>query len=105
MLQNMNKLLTHQCRHKLVTTKLSSAGAVEYTDCISADGLALPPTSVLHRTLKKSDGGASVMLELWGMRSNLSLPSLPGPLWPRVVGSDRVLSLGQIELFDQCYQV
>ena len=29
---------------------------------------------------KQSDGKASVMLELWGMRSNFSLPSLPGPL-------------------------
>ena len=25
---------------------------------------------------------------------------LPGPLWLRVVTSDRVLSMGQIELFD-----
>ena len=40
----------------------------------------------------------SVMLELWGMQSTLSLPSLPGPLWPGVVAPDRVLSMGQIEL-------
>ena len=40
------------------------------------------------------------MLELWGMWSTLSLPSLPGPLWPRVVVPDRILSMGQIELFD-----
>ena len=32
------------------------------------------------------------------MRSIHSLPSLIGPLWPRVVSSDRVLSMGQIEL-------
>ena len=38
------------------------------------------------------------MLELWGMLSTLLLPSLPGSLWPGVVTSDRVLSLGQIEL-------
>ena len=38
------------------------------------------------------------MLELWGMRITPSLPSLPGPLWPRVVTTDRVLSMGQIEL-------
>ena len=38
------------------------------------------------------------MLELWGMRSTPSLPSLPGPLWPGVIASDRVLSMGQIEL-------
>ena len=38
------------------------------------------------------------MVELWGMRSALSLPSLPGPLWPGVVVTDSVLSMGQIEL-------
>ena len=38
------------------------------------------------------------MLELWGMRSTPSLPSLPGQLWPGVVASDRVLSMSQIEL-------
>ena len=32
------------------------------------------------------------------MRSIPSLPSLPGPLWPGVVVSDRVLSMGQSEL-------
>ena len=40
----------------------------------------------------------SVMLELWGMWSTLSLPSLPGQLWPGVLGMDRVLYMGQIEL-------
>ena len=38
------------------------------------------------------------MLELWGMRSELSLLSLPGPLLSGVVEPDRVLSMGQIEL-------
>ena len=38
------------------------------------------------------------MLELWGIQSTPSLPSLLGPLWPRVVASDRALSMGQIEL-------
>ena len=45
---------------------------------------------------KQFDGEATVMLELWGMQSTSSL--LPGPLWPRVGASDRVLSMGQIEL-------
>ena len=36
------------------------------------------------------------MLELWGMRSTPSLPSLPDPLWPGVVAPDRVLSMGQM---------
>ena len=50
--------------------------------------------------IKKSDGEAPIMLELWGIRSSPSLPSLPGPLWPGVVASVKVLSIGQIELFD-----
>ena len=47
---------------------------------------------------KKSDGEFPVFLELWGMRSISSLSSLPGPLWPKVVASDRDLSMGQTEL-------
>ena len=47
---------------------------------------------------KQSDVEAPVMLELWGMLSTPSLPSLTGPLWPGVVAPDRVLSVGQIEL-------
>ena len=38
------------------------------------------------------------MQDLWGMQNTPSLPSLPGPLWPTVVASDRVLFMGQIEL-------
>ena len=38
------------------------------------------------------------MLELWGIQSTPSLPSLPGPLWPGVVSPDRALCMGQIEL-------
>ena len=37
------------------------------------------------------------MLEIWGMRSNPSLPSLPGTLWPGVVADDRVPCMGLIE--------
>ena len=40
------------------------------------------------------------MLELWGMWGTPSLPSCPGPLWPGVVAPDRVLSMGQKELFE-----
>ena len=47
---------------------------------------------------KQSDGEDPVMLELWGMRSTPSLPSVPGLLWLWVVALDRVLSMGQIEL-------
>ena len=38
------------------------------------------------------------MLELRGMRSAPSLPSLPGPRWPGVIAPDRALYMGQIEL-------
>ena len=38
---------------------------------------------------KQSDGEVPAMLELWGMRSTPSLPSLPGPLWPGVVAPDK----------------
>ena len=94
-----------------------SAGAVEYPDCISAEGKT-PPTSVLFMTPnnlgaveytncisaegkipKQSYGEAPVMLELWGMRST---SSFQGPLWPGVLAPDRVISMGQIELFDIC---
>ena len=40
------------------------------------------------------------MLELWEMWSTSLLPSLPGPLWLRVVAPDKVQSMGQIELLD-----
>ena len=69
----------------------------EYTDCISAEGLDFPNECPGYDT-KKSDGEVPVMLEVYGMRSTHSLPSLPGPLWAGVVALDRVLSMGQIEL-------
>ena len=49
-----------------------------------------PPTliSVLDMTLN------NLMMRLRGMWSTLSLPLLPGPLWPSVVASDRALSMG-----------
>ena len=40
------------------------------------------------------------MLELWGMQSTALLPSQPGPLLPGVAAPNRVLSMGQIEVFD-----
>ena len=47
---------------------------------------------------KQSDDEVPVILELLEIQSNPSLPSLSGPLWPGVVVSYRVLSIGQIEL-------
>ena len=40
------------------------------------------------------------MLELSGMQSITSLPSLPGLLWPGMVAADRVISMGEIKLFN-----
>ena len=45
-----------------------------------------------------NDDETSVMLELWGILSTPSLPSLPGPFWPGMVVPNRVLSMRQIEL-------
>ena len=61
------------------------AGAVEYTDCFSAEGVRPPPpTSVLDMTLN------NLMVRFqhcWNLTP--SLPSLPGPLWPGVVAPDK----------------
>ena len=73
-----------------------SAAAVEYTDCIFARGKT--PNECPGYDTKYSDREVPVLLELWGMRSTPSLPSLPGPLWPGMVAPVRVLSMGQIEL-------
>ena len=67
-----------------------SAGAVEYTDCFSTEGLKKLDECPVYDT-KQSDGEVPLMLELWGMRSTPSLPLLPGPLWPGVVAPDRAL--------------
>ena len=57
-----------------------SARAVEYTDCISADGGKTLPNECPGYDTKQSDGEVPVMLELWGMRSTPSLPLLQSPL-------------------------
>ena len=72
------------------------AGAV-YTDCFSVERKDFPNECPSYDS-KQSDGEASVMMELWGIRSTSSLPLHPGPLWLGVVAPDRVLSMGQIVL-------
>ena len=68
-----------------IQVKTLSSEAVEYTDCFSAGDMT--PTNEYPRYgTEKSDGDVPVMLELWGMRSPPSLPSLPGPLRFEVVG-------------------
>ena len=74
-----------------------SAGAVENAVCVSTERYDSPNERPEYDT-KQCDDEALVMLELWWMRSTLSLASLPGPLCPGVVEPDSVLSIGQIEL-------
>ena len=77
------------------------AGVVEYTDCIYAEELDPPPANECPGySIKQSDSEAPVMLALWEMQSTPSLPLLLGQLWPGVVAPNRVLSTGQIGLFD-----
>ena len=66
-------------------------GAVEYTSL--QRGKTPPPNECPVYDTKQSDEKVPAVLELLGMRSTPSLPSLPGPLWPRVVAPDRVLSM------------
>ena len=81
------------CAHKRFIAQL--AGAVEYTDCFSAEGLD-PLNRCPGYDTKQSDGEAPVIIELRGMRSTPPLPLLSGPLWPGVVASERVLSMGLV---------
>ena len=62
-------------------------------------GVRPPPYKCLGYDTKQSDGEAPVMLELWGIWSTPSFPSLPGPLCPRVVVPDRVISMDKIEVY------
>ena len=41
----------------------------------------------------------ALALEIWEMRNTTLLPLFPDQLWLGVVARDRVLSMGQIELF------
>ena len=57
-----------------------SAGAPEYSDCISAWGVWTPHNECPGYDTKSSDGDVPVMLEFGGIWSTPSLPSLPDPL-------------------------
>ena len=74
-----------------------SAGAIEYTDCTSAEGLD-PPHLVSLIWHKAIWWWGSIIGRSLGMPSTSSLPLLQGLLWLRVVAPDRVLFMGQIEL-------
>ena len=80
--------------------QIDPARAVENTDCICEERVRpSPPNECPEYDIKPSDGEAPEM-EPWGMWSTPSLPLLLDPLWPGVVASDRVLSMGQNEHFD-----
>ena len=76
----------------------SRLGAVEYTNCISAGWGQTHPNECPEYDTTQSDGVVPLILELWGIRSTPSLPSLTDPLWPWAVAPDRILSMNQIEL-------
>ena len=81
----------------LIYSFAQSAMVVEYTDCTTAEGLD-PMNKFPWYNSKQSDGEARVMLEHWGIRRTHLLPSLLGLLMPGVVVTDRVQTIGQIEL-------
>ena len=87
---------TYTHTHIYIYIMAQSAGAVQNTLTTS-----LQRGKTTGYDTEQSDGEASVMLELWGMPllgSTPLLSSLPSPLWPEVVASSRVLSMGQIEV-------
>ena len=85
---------------QLLIPSAQLAGAIRIHRLHHCRGVKTPPSSeCLGYEIKPSDCEAQV-LELWGMWSTPLLPLLPGLLWPRVVASDRVLYMGQIEQFD-----
>ena len=71
-----------------------SAGAVEYTDCISAEGQDPPRSKCPGYDIKPSDGEALENVEYPFIAITLKF------MLTRVVAPDRILPMGQIELFD-----
>ena len=71
--------------------------AAEYTDSFSEEGLDSSNECPGYET-QQSDDEDQVMLELWGIRSTPSCPSLQDPLKPVAVAPKRALYMGQIKL-------
>ena len=61
-------------------------------------GVRTTPNECPGHDTKQTDSEVPVIMELCGMQSTPSLPSLPGQLWLGLVAPDRVLSMGQTEL-------
>ena len=68
-----------------------SAGAAEYTDFFSAE--IRTPSNECRMTLNNLMVRFQLWLSFGGMQTTPSLPSLPYPLRPGVVGPDMVLSI------------
>ena len=93
------KTLTCSCLHSLHWWHLtppnqlpSFLGLKNTPTAPRQKGLILPNEGPGYNT-KPSHGEVPVMLELWGMQSNPSLPLFLGPLWPGVVVPDRTQSM------------
>ena len=97
-LPNQEKSERSQKRKLAFGHHQTSGGAAEYTNYISEEGSVSSNAGPEYNT-KQSDGVASTMLKLCGMKIIRSLPSLPGPLWTGVVAPDGPIFV-QIELFD-----
>ena len=91
---------THTHNHMIVVATryiftAHLAGAVEYWLHLCSGVRSLPTRSPGY-DIKPTDSEAPA-LGIWGMWSTPLLPLLPGPLWPGMVATDRVLSMCQIE--------
>ena len=81
------------CRHR-GKFKLSNQLGLENTLSAPLQRGKTPTNQYPGYDTKQSDGEVPAVLELWGIWSTPSLPSLPGPLCPGVVATDRPLSMG-----------
>ena len=86
--KQMRIVVIKMCRQHGISGVFQSARVVWYIDCISAEGEDSPNESPGY-DYKPSDGETPAL--------EISLSLLPGPLWPRKVELDRVISIGQIE--------
>ena len=86
-LNNQQWLICHKTRP--IQTKICPVGwGCRIHRLLLCRGVT-PPNECPGYDTKQSDGEVPAMLELWGIRSTPSLPSLPGPLWPGVVAPDK----------------
>ena len=98
---NWFPVLTFNMNNSIYQVFLSNTGPVGWNcrihNCISAEEQDSPNECPGNDT-KQPDSESPVMLELWRIWNTSSLPSLLGPLWPRMVAPDMFLFIGQIGL-------